>query len=292
MKVIDTTTYFEEKLMMDLRFNILNPYVDHFIVCESLFTHSGKKKEINFNKNDYPEFSKKIRHIIINDEPNDLIKKNSLSGIEMRLNSIARIRYQRNFIKSALTNFSDEDLLIYSDNDEIPDLSNIDFSKIKEKIIIFDQKLFYYKFNLLLDNVKWFGSKACKIGSLNSIDFLRSIKNKKYSFYRFDTLFSKVKYQNLKIINNGGWHFSNLKTPEQLEKKYLNDENHAEYESLNNKLDNIKENLKNRVVNYDHNAKKNSNSRFRPTKLKKINLDILPSYIKNNISKYKDWLDI
>ena len=44
MKIFDCTTYFEEKLMMDLRFNILDPFVDKFIVCEATFTHSGKKK--------------------------------------------------------------------------------------------------------------------------------------------------------------------------------------------------------------------------------------------------------
>jgi beta-1,4-mannosyl-glycoprotein beta-1,4-N-acetylglucosaminyltransferase len=53
MKIIDTTTYFEEKLMMSLRFNILNLYVDNFIVCEARFTHSGKKKDISFKKTDF-----------------------------------------------------------------------------------------------------------------------------------------------------------------------------------------------------------------------------------------------
>ena len=56
MKIIDTTTYFEEKLMMDLRFKILNPYVDQFIVCEARFTHSGKEKEINFIIEPYTRF--------------------------------------------------------------------------------------------------------------------------------------------------------------------------------------------------------------------------------------------
>ena len=50
MRVFDTTTFFEEKLMMDLRFNILDPFVDKFIVCEATFSHSGKKKEIKFDK--------------------------------------------------------------------------------------------------------------------------------------------------------------------------------------------------------------------------------------------------
>ena len=52
MKIIDCTTYFEEKMMMELRFNILDKYVDKFIVCEANFTHSGEKKEINFNIKD------------------------------------------------------------------------------------------------------------------------------------------------------------------------------------------------------------------------------------------------
>ena len=76
MKIIDTTTYFEEKLMMDLRFKILNPYVDQFIVCEARFTHSGKEKEINFKKENYAEFEHKIVHQIIDKEP--LLREGSI----------------------------------------------------------------------------------------------------------------------------------------------------------------------------------------------------------------------
>ena len=73
MKIIDTTTFFEEHLMMDLRFNILDPFVDKFVVCEARFSHSGKEKEIKFNKKDYPKFEEKIIHLIIDDDP---IEKN------------------------------------------------------------------------------------------------------------------------------------------------------------------------------------------------------------------------
>ena len=69
MRIIDTTTFFEENMMMDIRFNILNEYVDKFIVCESLYTHSGKKKKLNFDINDYPKFKDKINYIIIEKEP-------------------------------------------------------------------------------------------------------------------------------------------------------------------------------------------------------------------------------
>ena len=89
--------------------------------------------------------------------------------------------------------------------------------------------MFYYKFNLILPNLDWYGSKACKIKNLKNVDSLRSIKNKSYPFYRVDTLFSGSKHQSVKIVENGGWHFSNLKNLDELERKYLNDENYAEY---------------------------------------------------------------
>ena len=291
MKIIDTTTYFEEKLMMNLRFNILNSYVDHFIVCEARFTHSGKNKDINFKKTDYPEFADKIIHLIIDKEPADIIKKENLKPQELRFNSVARIRAQRDYIMEALNSFSSDDYLIYSDNDEIPNLEFFDFNKNRDKIILFKQKLFYYKFNLLMPNVDWYGSKACKIKDLKSIEILRAIKNKKYNILRFDTLFSNLKHQSVNIINNGGWHFSNLKNIEELERKYLNDENHAEYEALGHSIDKIKDNLKNKTIDYDHSAKKDSKSRFNSTKLETIDMSKLPKFIQINKEKYIDWFD-
>ena len=262
MKIIDTTTYFEEKLMMELRFNILDPYVDQFVVCEATFTHSGMKKPIKFNKDDYPDFKDKIIHLVLDKEPSNLIKnENKLTTNELRLNSIKRIEAQRNHIGTILENFSQDDYIIYSDNDEIPNLKNFDFKKNKNKIILFKQKLFYYKFDLSIPYIDWYGSKSCKIKDFLNTTWLRSIKNKKYHFYRIDALFSKLKYQNLKIVENGGWHFSNLKTLKELERKYLNDEMHAEYEELGHSVDKIKNHLKNKTIGYNHSAKKNSNER-------------------------------
>ena len=291
MKIIDTTTFFEENLMMDIRFNILNSYVDKFIVCESIYSHSGKKKKINFNLNDYPKFKDKIKHIILETEPKNLIKKKNLSLIEKRKNSILRINHQRNYIMENLNNFSDEDILIYSDNDEIPNLDNINFNEIKQKIIIFNQKIFYYKLNLLLPSINWFGSKACKIKYISSINNLRDTKNKKYSKFRIDTWLSKIKFNSIKIIKNGGWHFSNLKDVYQLQKKYLNDENHAEYEKQGFNIKNIKDSVEKKYINYNHSEKKNSPNRFNKTKLVLAELNILPSYIKDNLEKYKEWIE-
>lgn len=294
MKIIDTTTYFEEDLMMDLRFHILDPYVDKFVICEANFTHSGNKKEIKFDKNNYQKFKDKIVHLVIEKDPVDkfLSKQNDVEVL--RSNSIKRIEFQRNQIINALKNDNDEDYVIYSDNDEIPNLKNINFKKNNSKIILFKQKLFYYKFNLLYFNVDWFGSKCCKKKDLQNISWLRSIKNKKYSKLRFDTFFSNRKYSSIKIIDDGGWHFSNLKTPKELLKKYLNDEMHAEFEVTNDNLLRIKDKIERRYINYDHFAdqkvsiiQRNKNE----FPLKKINLDILPDYIKDNLTKYEAWID-
>lgn len=290
MKIIDSTTYFEEDLMMDLRFNILDPYVDEFIVSEARFSHSGKEKEIKFDKKKFSKFEKKINHIILEKEPNNIIKKDKLSYVEKRHNSILRIKEQRNHISKFLSKYSPEDFLIYSDNDEIPDLKNFDLQKIKKDVVIFKQKIFYYKFNLILPGIDWFGSKACKIKNLKTVDILRNSKNKKYAFYRIDALFSDIKHQSLQVVQNGGWHFSNLKTHEDLHKKYLNDENHSEYEALNLPVERVRQNIENWTIDYDHLAKKESQEKFKKVKLERIELDILPKFIQDNREKYIEWI--
>ena len=290
MKIIDTTTYFEEKLMMELRFNILDSFIDKFVVCESRYSHSGKEKKINFDINDYPKFKEKIIHLIVDKEPSNLISKKDLSTSDKRYNSVIRIKHQRNSIMSVLNQFSAEDYIIYSDNDEIPNLENIDLIHSKNKFIIFNQKIFYYKLNLFLPLLNWYGSKACRLKDMSDIDNLRAIKNKKYPFFRLDTLFSEVKHQNVEIVNEGGWHFSNLKNINELEKKYLNDENHSEYEAQGFTLERIKDNIKNKVIDYNHEAKKDSYERFKQTKLEVAKTDILPTYIKKNLDKYKEWV--
>ena len=192
MKIFDCTTFFDEKLMMEVRFNILDPYVDKFVVIEANFSHSGKKKKLNFNINDYPKFKNKINYIVIEKEPENIkpihIDKKGENVSEQRLNSIKRIEYQRNKIIDGIKEASDDDYIIYSDNDEIPKLENFNFNN-KSKIISFKQKMYYYKFNLLYPKLNWYGSKACKKKDLLSFSWLRNIKSKKYNLFRLDILF-------------------------------------------------------------------------------------------------------
>ena len=269
MKIIDTTTYFREDLILDLRFNILDKYVDYFIVCEAKFTHSGNEKPLYFDIKKFHKFKNKIIYLVLDNEPENINYQNNDKTEILRNNSILRINYQRDFIKNALENFSKEDIVLYSDNDEIPNLTKVNFDKILDKIIIFNQKLFYYKLNLHLPKVEWFGTKGCSVKNLKSLTWLRNIKNKKYNFFRFDTIFSNSKYKDIILINEGGWHFSNLKDIKELRLKYLNDENYAEF-SQKMTLDKIKKDIDNRVIDYDHFADKRS--QFKQTKKNLINI--------------------
>ena len=295
MKIFDCTTYFEEDLMMDLRFNILNNYVDKFIVSEATFTHSGNDKKIRFDPNNFKKFKEKIIHVIIEKDPVNRDEKKTTNSSLQRLNSIKRIEFQRNEILRGLRDAGDEDYIIYSDNDEIPNLENINFSQNKSKIILFKQNLYYYKLNLAYPKLDWYGSKSCKKKYLKNISWLRNIKTKKYHYFRFDTLLSNTKYINLKIIENGGWHFTNLKTPEELYRKYLNDEMHSEFESKKMNIEEIKKKISEKYVNYNHFADSKSSIEQKYDNqfiLEKVNLDQLPNYIKLNSEKYKEWIDV
>ncbi len=293
MKIIDTTTYFEEDMIMDVRFNVLNEYVDKFIVCEANYSHSGKKKNINFDKNDFPKFKDKIVHLVLEDEPKNLEDETSEEPHTQRSNSVKRINYQRDYISNYLKDFDDEDFIMYSDNDEIPNLKDINFKKLKNKIILFKQKTFYYKLNLLHPLLDWFGTKCCKKKDLKNMTWLRSVKNKKYNFLRLDVLFSELKYMNINIIDNGGWHFTNLKTPDDLLKKYLNDEMHSEFKLRNVGLNEIKRLMDKQVVGYNHfidSTTTNTEKHSTEFQLKKIDINFLPQYIAQNSSKFKDWI--
>lgn len=296
MKIFDCTTFFDENLMLEVRFNILNKYVDKFVVAEAKFSHSGDKKKLNFNINRFSEFKNKIIYFVVDNEPPDVIYKRNDNNIyeeeiNMRTNSIKRIAYQRDKLMEHLDEASDEDYIFYSDNDEIPNFENLNLENYENKIIIFNQKLYYYKFNLFCDRVNWFGTKGCKKRMLKSFSWLREIKTKKYPFFRLDTFFSKTKYTNVKIVQNGGWHFSQLKTPKDIEIKLLNQEHHDEYKLFKKNLPTPEDLVKRKIIVYDHKANSTENKYTKEFKLKTVSLNNMPLFLRNNTDKYKEWFD-
>jgi beta-1,4-mannosyl-glycoprotein beta-1,4-N-acetylglucosaminyltransferase len=297
MKIFDCTTFYSEHLMMDVRFNVLNDYVEKFIVCESTISHSGEKKKLNFDINNYPKFKDKIIYIVIDEEPEGIIgKKNGFAEPhEKRSDSLKRIELSYDYMIKAISSASDNDLIILSDNDEIPNLNSEQFKKTKKEIIIFKQLFFYYKFNLLYDLVPWFGSKAAKKKKLLSMSWLRNLKNKRYPFWRVDTLFSNTRYINLEIINDGGWHFTNLMTAEKLYEKLTNFGHHDEFELSGMTIKDLQKKIDNKEVFFNHFVDKQKyKERWNfDYKLKKIDDNKLPLYLQSQKaqSKLKEWFD-
>tara|TARA_B100000941_G_C28444168_1_gene521345 strand:+ start:60 stop:938 length:879 start_codon:yes stop_codon:yes gene_type:complete len=292
MRIFDCTTYFDEELMMDIRFNTLDDQVEKFIVVESLFSHSGNKKKLNFDINNYSKFKDKIIYIVIENEPNNLKKGDKLNQSEKRMNSLKRIEQSYDSMLDGIKDAGEDDLIILSDNDEIPNLTSDQFLNSKKNIIIFKQLLFYYKFNLNYENLTWFGSKACRKKKLKSMTWLRNLKNKPYSWWRLDVLFSNYKERDLEIINDGGWHFTNIKTPEKLYEKLKNFGHHDEFDESGIDLNFIKSKINNKEVFYDHFLDKKNPNKWRSNyKLKKVSSSVLPEYLANNHQKYQNWFD-
>ncbi len=292
MRIFDCTTYYDEELMMDIRFNTLKDQVEKFIVVESLFSHSGNKKKLNFDINNYSKFKDKIIYIVIENEPNNLKKGDKLNQSEKRMNSLKRIEQSYDSMLDGIKDAGEDDLIILSDNDEIPNLTSDQFLNSKKNIIIFKQLLFYYKFNLNYENLTWFGSKACRKKKLKSMTWLRNLKNKPYSWWRLDVLFSNYKERDLEIINDGGWHFTNIKTPEKLYEKLKNFGHHDEFDESGIDLNFIKSKISNKEVFYDHFLDKKDPNKWRSNyKLKKVSSSVLPEYLANNHQKYQNWFD-
>lgn len=266
MKIYDCFTFNDENEILEIRLNQLNSMVDFFVIVESKYNHQGNVKGKKINENILHPFKKKIKYFYLEN------KINSKNSWELESN-------QRFEIKNGLNNCKNEDIIIVSDVDEIPKIENINFKKVNDKVIAFRQIHTMYKFNLKR-NIPWIGSKLCSYSTLKSPQWLRKLKvHKKYNFFRIDKYFSNTYYKNFEIIDDGGWHFGWLKNSEDIIKK-INSYAHTEHNvPLYNDLNYI-----------ENSIKKNLNFFDQSEKLNKLNLELLPEAIKNNLAKYKKWI--
>ncbi len=296
MNIYDCFMYYDEDLLLDIRLNTLDKYVTKFIITEATYTHNGSDKKLKFNINNFKKFKDKISYIVVDEQPPNIFKLTSEESKQTKaekliLNGMARDYFQREKLQDGLHQASDDDLILISDLDEIPNLSSLKFSNIKNKIVLFQQKMFYYKFNLLYEDFVWFGSKAVKKKNFLSPQWLRNIKSRKYPVWRIDTFFSKKKYSNLYFVQDGGWHFTCIRTAEELEKKLLNFAHHYEFEESGLKINDLKKLINERRVMYDHNVDQRGYKWSGKSVLKKIETKLLPEYISSNLEKFKEWID-
>ncbi len=294
MNFYDCFMYYDEDMLLDLRLNVLNNYVKKFVITESTYLHNGRPKTLKFDIKKFSKFKDKIKYIIVDKQPANIEElkpsdtqhqKNS----KLLINALKRENFQRNRLQDGLSEASDEDLVIISDVDEIPNLENFTH---KDMFSFFKQKMFYYKFNLLHKEIVWVGSRACKKKYLLSPQWLRNIKNKSYQFWRLDIAFSKKKYRKIDFIDNGGWHFSSIKSPEDIHFKMSNFLHHREYEVSGLGIDDMEKMVNEKKVLYNHSAdKRDVNKWAASVPLKKVTNLELPKYLRENIDKYKVWLD-
>ena len=205
MKIFDCITFFRENFITNIRFEILKDCVDYFVICESKFDHKGNKKKLNFkllNKN----FKNKIIYTVH--------EKNFSKSNTPWQNQAT----QREHLKNCVFDYSkNNDLIMFSDPDEIPNPSKVKNLKLTKKYGIFMQKCFVYKLNLFNSyETPWEGTRICLKKNLKSIDFMRQNvlkKNLQHSFFNI------IKEKSIQIINNGGWHFNNLMSASEISKK-------------------------------------------------------------------------
>ena len=298
MKIFDCFMFYDEDLLLDLRLNILDQHVDFFVIVESKYFHNGKERQLQFDIKKYKKFDHKIIYIVHENEPIKIhkVNKEDNEGIKSHkiiTNAHLRENDQRNHILKGLNNATDDDLILISDVDEIPNFESIKLEKIKNQIIMFEQSIFYYKLNRYLPNFTWYGTKGCKKKYLKSPQWFRNIKSKKFLFWRLDTLFSDTKYINKYFVNDGGWHFSNLKNAEGLELKLKSYLHHRDYEIEELGIKKIDELIKNNQTIYDMFADKSSKKYGdnKRKKLEKYEFNCLPEFIKLNKDRLKEWID-
>jgi beta-1,4-mannosyl-glycoprotein beta-1,4-N-acetylglucosaminyltransferase len=295
MKIFDCFQFFDENMMLDLRLNILNEHVHKFIIVENSFMHSGLEKNPVFDINNFSRFKDKIIYILVDKLPLGLhdinkIEDKNTRGNRIIDNTLMIEHNQRNSISKGLHGALDDDLIIVSDVDEIPNLRTINSNSINKKLIHFKQKMYYYKLNLEYSSKPWYGSKACLKKDFILPQWLRDTKERKYPIWRLDILFSKMKYNSIQYIEDGGWHFANIKSPEEIEKKLNNFGHHLEYKESGLNLDDIKKMVSSGKAIYDYHADMRSSKWSGKENLNKISLTELPLYIQKNTNKYKEWI--
>ncbi len=264
MKIYDCFMYFDEDLILELRFNILDKFVDKFVIIEATRDHSGKKKNLNFNLNKFKKFKKKIIYLVVNDIPKEV--KNYKKKWSP---NFYRENFNRNAISRALTECNPNDLIIISDADEIPNPKIFDKLDFK-KFALLRQKEFIYKLNLST-NFNWIGSGICYKKFLKSPQWLRNKRFTRRGFFR--RIFFKTK-----ILEEGGWHFSYLKTPDDISKK-LKAYAHSEFAVFAD-ANLIKKNIENKTFFIDQEKK-----------LEVVPIDdSYPEYIKKNKNDYSEWI--
>jgi len=281
-KIYDTFCFFNELDLLEIRLNILDDYVDYFVISEASVTHTGVAKPYYFeeNKERFSKFLHKIIHLKIEDTPNDFIYLPPIQDVDSpdgkcvsliyefitkqtnRFDRRTQIAYGRDFfqkecVRRGLINCNDEDIILFSDCDEIPNpeiLSVLPTFLSASKFFMFNQTGYYYYLNMLKEH-NW---KGTRMGLYKDL--------KDYSY-------NELRGQDSYPLNNGGWHFSYMGGPEKVKHKI---ESFSAQEMNNPYV----------IQSINDNISKGIDPFFR-SQLTQVQIDnTYPKYILENLEKY------
>lgn len=216
MRLYDCFTFFNELDLLEIRLNILDATVDHFVLVEATRTHQNNPKPLHFaeNKKRFERFAHKLTHIIVEDYP-------EFPGGWKEANSWDIERHQRNCIARGLTNCSGDDLIMISDLDEIPDPKKIHAYRNNAGIQVFEQRNFYYFINSMNEaDPWWYGTVMARFADFRKPQDLRSVSKKMHGekkkilnnkLHRIvKSIIHPIYRHPISIIPQAGWHFSYL----------------------------------------------------------------------------------
>ena len=278
-KIYDCFNFFNELDILELRLNILYEYVDYFVIVESDVTHSGEKKPFYFedNKERYSKFLDKIIHFKVVDSPNQFNNLQNTSDETLnqiygyintqtnRFNRNTQPDYGRDFfqkecVRRPLSSCSDDDTIIISDLDEIPNpniIKEINMLNLVDNIYRLNQNMYCYYLNMLKEK-NWFGSRIIKYGKLKTLSINEVRGDNRLSIEVLD----------------GGWHFSFMGGSEMVKKKITSYS--ARDLSNSNVLNSVENNMNNGIDPF-----------FRG-KLSIVEIDdSYPKYLLDNIDRYQ-----
>ena len=274
MKIYDCITYCGEDLLLKIRLETLYNNVDKFVIVEANKYFNGKVKPQLFNFKLFEKYSDKLEYYFIEDLPN-------YNGYNLEYEI-----FIKNQIARGLKNLNDEDIILISDVDEIPNLQNEKFKSFDSAVFL--QKMYYYKFNInVSDGLKFKNkvpcTKSCKFKFFKSFDQVRKFRVKNIPWWRFD---QKIKRY---IELDGGWHFSFLMNSEGVRSKlsrfeheisHLKGKENYDMDSLMD-IKKIEKNILDLKDPYERDH----------IKLKKVNIDeSFPEYIFDNKKKLKEFI--
>lgn len=286
--IYDCFLYYDEDMLLDIRLHTLADVVDKFVIVESNYTFTGKPKPLNFNIEKFKAFRDKIIYVVNDTEPTKLPGiKNS---IDHELDPWEVESHHRNTIMKGLTDARDEDIILVSDVDEI--FSPAAIAKINPKHLCttINQDFYNYQFNMQVFNADgsprtWTFPRATTYKNLVNFfhgepdsfrNLKRTRKQKGWSWFKWNWL--KL---NNKVIDNGGWHFSWVMTPERISEK-MSSISHTEYDlpEFNNQ-----EHIMKVIANAE-----DIWGRDRTLAKQEMTKQKFPAYLVENIDKFKRFI--